>query len=119
MLRKLLIAIACSAGIASSASGTGDFSVKRAGLFTCGQMLDQLAQDPKLLNAVYASWLLGFFSGANSTAARLSNKDVRAGEGVEPEEMRRMLLDSCAQNPYKSVFQAGVEVYERIAKRPP
>lgn len=111
--RLLVVILMCSPGLAGAA---GDFSVKGAGLFTCDQMLQLASRDPNVVNTIYTSWLLGYFTGMNSATAALRNADSIVGGDTAPEELRSMLIESCGQNPLKSVLQASSEIFERMSK---
>lgn len=109
----LIAALVSYAGMAGAA---GDFSVKGAGLFTCDQMLQLASRDPNIINTVYTSWLLGYLTGMNSATASLRNADSVVGGDTSSEELRSMLIDSCGQNPLKSVLRASSEIFERLSK---
>ena len=106
------IALACAALPAQAA----DFSVKGAGLATCEQMFALVSREPNLMDSVYVSWMLGFFTGVNSTTAALRNVDSRVAANREPDELRNMLVTGCRENPFKSVFQVATEIVEREAR---
>lgn len=111
----IFLVLMCAQGMAGAA---GDFSVKGAGLFTCDQMLQHASRDPNVVNTIYTSWLLGYFTGMNSAMAALRNADSTVGRETAPEELRSMLVESCGENPLKSVLQASSEIFERLSKVP-
>lgn len=106
------ITLACAAPSAQAA----DFSVKGAGLATCEQMLVLVSRQPNLMDSVYVSWMLGFFTGVNSTTAAIRNVDSRVAANREPDEIRNLLVAGCRENPFKSVFQVATEIVEREAR---
>lgn len=118
VLTRLVLA-ACLAGLLCKASAAGDFTVKGVGLYTCREFLEQASRDPALVDTIYLSWLMGYVSGTNSALAVAKNVDVNVGKDVPPETLRNLLVDACRKLPFKSVFQAGTEVYEELSKPAP
>ena len=49
----------------------------------------------------------------------LFRSDVNVGKDVPPETLRNLLVEACRKLPFKSVFQAGTEVYEELSKPAP
>lgn len=119
MLRSVAVAAFCMVFSIGKSIAADGVSASGVGTATCGQYMSTYKKSPSEADAVFLSWVDGFYSGMNIGALENSKPIRNLGQS---DERNRLLHAYCDQHPLQDVGQAAVAIYRsfplnRLPKR--
>lgn len=115
MLRSMKAAVCCVLLPVNATTAADSIAAVGAGTATCGQYMSLYKKNPDETDAVFLSWVDGFYSGMNIAALAATKPSRNLGQ---PGSRKGLLHTYCDQHPLQDVGQAVTTIYRSFPFNP-